>query len=144
MRDRASPVLRWQSMPRMRARPALGLRNPRSVWISVDLPAPFGPSRPMAFPVPETPRRQEIPCRISRRPSLTFRFSISTTAVSKLLSGSYRRLAEGLQRHEIQHQPGYTSTAGRVDLFRCPVEYNKNGVARGQKVAKRRLLNERR
>src|SRR5918996_830154 len=72
-------MLRRQSRPRMRARPALGRRNPSSVRIRVDLPAPLGPSRPTAFPVPETPRLQVIPWRISRRPSLTFRFSSSTT-----------------------------------------------------------------
>src|SRR5688500_15875773 len=74
-------MLRPQSKPRIRARPALGRRNPSSVRIRVDLPAPLGPSNPTAFPVPETPRRQVIPWRISRRPSLTFRLSSSTTAV---------------------------------------------------------------
>ena len=74
-------MLRRQSRPRMRARPALGRRNPSSVRIRVDLPAPLGPSNPTAFPVPETPRRQVIPWRISRRPSLTFRFSSSTTGM---------------------------------------------------------------
>ena len=47
----------------------------------MDLPAPLGPSSPTALPVPDTPRRQVIPCRISRRPSLTVRFSSSTTGV---------------------------------------------------------------
>ena len=73
-------MLLRQSMPRMRARPELGRRKPSRVRMSVDLPAPFGPSRPIAFPVPETPRRQVIPWRISRRPSVTFRLSSSTTA----------------------------------------------------------------
>src|SRR5512145_475659 len=81
MRERASPMLRRQSRPRMRARPALGFRKPSNVRISVDLPAPLGPSSPTALPVPETPRRQVIPWRISRRPSLTFRSSSSTTGV---------------------------------------------------------------
>src|SRR5918996_1571240 len=74
-------MLLRQSKPRMRARPALARRNPSRVRINVDLPAPFGPSNPTAFPVPETPRRQVIPWRISRRPSLTFRFSSSTTGI---------------------------------------------------------------
>ena len=55
----------------------------------MDLPAPLGPSNPTAFPVPETPRRQVIPWRISRRPSLTFRFSSSTTGVSMLQSRGF-------------------------------------------------------
>src|SRR5688500_13364049 len=79
-------MLRRQSKPRIRADPALGRRNPSSVRISVDLPAPLGPSNPTAFPVPETPRRQVIPWRISRRPSVTFRFSSSTTGIDAIFS----------------------------------------------------------
>src|SRR6185295_17898856 len=111
-------MLRPQSRPRMRARPALGRRNPSSVRIRVDLPAPLGPSNPTAFPVPETPRRQVIPWRISRRPSFTFRFSSSTTAVvSKLLLWSHGRLTQALDQHRVEDQPGDTRTARRVDLF---------------------------
>src|SRR4051812_11938874 len=39
------------SYPRIRAVPAVGLWNPSSVLISVDLPAPFGPSSPIDRPV---------------------------------------------------------------------------------------------
>src|SRR6478672_2452430 len=79
-------MLRRQSRPRIWALPALGRRNPSSVRISVDLPAPLGPSNPTAFPLPETPRRQVIPWRISRRPSFTFRFSSSTTGMFCILN----------------------------------------------------------
>lgn len=76
----------------------------------VDLPAPLGPSRPMALPVPDVPRRQVIPCRISRRPSLTFRFSSSMTGAVLTVSLSCqvgRRLvrAEGADRHQVQNHP---------------------------------------
>src|SRR5687767_9083210 len=100
-------------MPRIRARPALGWRNPSSVRISVDLPAPLGPSNPTAFPVPETPRRQVIPWRISRRPSFTFRFSNSTTGVvvSILNRGasprdllSLGRPAQAFEQHHVHDQ----------------------------------------
>src|SRR5262245_49443855 len=69
----------------MLARPAVGRRKPSSVRISVDFPAPLGPSRPTALPFPDAPRRQEIPYRISRRPNLTVRFSNSTTGVLVIL-----------------------------------------------------------
>src|SRR3954462_14641524 len=39
------------SRPKMRAVPEVGLWKPSSVLISVLLPAPFGPSRPMERPV---------------------------------------------------------------------------------------------
>src|SRR3954463_13040657 len=117
-------MLRRQSTPRIRACPALGRRNPSSVRISVDLPAPLGPSNPTAFPVPETPRRQVIPWRISRRPNVTFRLSSSTTGMvfnslpaRPLLTsegGSLprRRPAQTLEQHHVHDQPGDTSTAG--------------------------------
>src|SRR5215211_7368293 len=107
-------MLRRQSMPRMRARPALGRRNPSKVRIKVDLPAPLGPSNPTALPVPETPRRQVIPWRISRRPSVTFRFSSSTTGmvVSILNRGAAPRdllslggPAQVLEQHHVHDQP---------------------------------------
>src|SRR6476620_2212208 len=39
------------SCPRIRAVPEVGLWNPSSVLISVDFPAPFGPSSPIERPV---------------------------------------------------------------------------------------------
>jgi len=57
-----------------------------AVRISVDLPAPLGPSSPTALPVPAAPRRQVIPAG-SPPSQPTFRFSSSTTGmVSKDLS----------------------------------------------------------
>src|SRR5438045_5053004 len=95
-------------MPRMRARPPLGRRNPSNVRISVDLPAPLGPSNPIALPVPDAPRRQEIPCRISRRPRRTFRFSSSTTGVvftaSLLDRAGLQRSTQVLEKHYVEDQ----------------------------------------
>jgi len=51
----------WQSSPKILAEPAEILWKPKRVRIKVDLPAPFGPSNPIALPLLETPRRQEIP-----------------------------------------------------------------------------------
>ena len=53
----------------MRAVPEEGLWNPSSVLSSVDLPAPFGPSRPMERPVSEAfnfLRMVRLPKRTSR------------------------------------------------------------------------------
>src|SRR5882672_12204239 len=117
-------MLLRQSIPRIRARPALGRRNPSSVRISVDLPDPLGPSNPTAFPVPETPRRQVIPWRISRRPSFTLRFSSSTTAVVSKTSPSltwngigllsHTRPTQVLEQHHIHDQSRDAITAGRM------------------------------
>src|SRR5262245_32168104 len=119
----------------MRARPAWGFRNPSSVWISVDLPAPLGPSSPIAFPVPETPRRQVIPWRISGRPSFTFRLSSSTTGVvSKLLLLSHH-LAQVLEQHRVHDQSHHPSTARRMDLFRGSIEHHENWIASRRQLA---------
>src|SRR5688500_18140492 len=145
-------MLGRQSRPRMRARPPLGRRNPRRVRINVDLPAPLGPSNPTAFPVPETPRRQVIPWRISRRPSVTFRFSNSTTGIAFKNSPprspppqnpvegrardsvsllSLNRPAQALDEHQVHDQSRDTSTASRMDLFRRSIEHDKNRIAPG-------------
>src|SRR5436305_10953128 len=68
-----APVL--MSVPKMRADPAEGGWNPRSVWRRVVLPAPLGPSRPMQRPV----REAFNPLRIGRPPNLTSRPWSSTT-----------------------------------------------------------------
>src|SRR5687767_15305783 len=96
----------------------------------VDLPAPLGPSSPTAFPVPETPRRQVIPWRISRRPSVTFKFSNSTTGIafkgSPGSGGRAGRVAQALDEHEVHDQSRDTSTAARMDLFRRSIEHHEN------------------
>src|SRR5579871_2029508 len=63
------------SRPRMRAVPEVGLWKPSSVLIRVDLPAPLGPSRPIALPVSEAFRF----FRIARCPKRTSRPSSSIT-----------------------------------------------------------------
>src|SRR3974390_2388352 len=63
---------RTASMPNTRAFPREGVWKPRSVLISVDFPAPLGPSRPMALPrsspVSES-RTTRPPSRTSNRSS---------------------------------------------------------------------------
>src|SRR6185369_4429075 len=59
----------------MLADPALMGTNPNIVWISVDFPAPFGPSRPMVRPESWTRRSW----RISRLPKRTLRPASSIT-----------------------------------------------------------------
>src|SRR5579863_10164155 len=62
-------------MPKTRAVPREGVWNPSRVLIKVDLPAPLGPSRPMALP-------RSSPVRLSRTtrpPSFTSRRSRSMT-----------------------------------------------------------------
>ena len=74
---RPSPAVRWAGRPSMRVppkvmRPARGVMSPEMVFISVDLPAPFGPSTatispsPRAWPPPTAPgsrrrRRRDPP-----------------------------------------------------------------------------------
>src|ERR1041385_6979495 len=120
----------------MRARPELGRRNPSSVRINVDLPAPLGPSNPTAFPAPDAPRRQVIPWRISRRPSRTFRLSSSTTGVAaKPLLMSRGRLAQTVEQHEVHDQTGDTSTAACVDLFLRSIEHHEDRIVPGHELA---------
>src|SRR3954462_765551 len=42
----------WTSKPHTAALPALGARNPASIFMVVDLPAPFGPRKPRTSPRP--------------------------------------------------------------------------------------------
>src|SRR5271170_2242227 len=64
-------LLAWvrMSVPKTYAEPADGGQNPRSVLIKVDLPAPFGPSKPMVRPVKEQVKSRST----SRFPSRTER-----------------------------------------------------------------------
>src|SRR5437763_5970989 len=55
------------SWPKMRAVPRQGLWKPKRVLMSVDLPAPFGPRRPMVRPERDWVRS----VRISRLPRRT-------------------------------------------------------------------------
>ncbi len=48
----ASGVARVTSVPANMTRPALGTRSPTRQLKKVDLPAPFGPMRPMISPSP--------------------------------------------------------------------------------------------
>src|SRR5579883_1359932 len=75
MRLRTARALVRTSRPKMRAVPAEGLWNPSKVLSSVDLPAPFGPSRPMARPFSETLRF----LRMARLPNRTSSPSSSMT-----------------------------------------------------------------
>ena len=43
-------VIALRSTPSMRIRPLVGATTPPSTFISVDLPAPFSPTRPMTSP----------------------------------------------------------------------------------------------
>src|SRR3954468_6136396 len=78
MRERS----RTASMPNTRAVPRVGEWNPSSVLMSVDFPAPFGPSRPMALP-----RSSPVsPSRTTRPPSRTSnRSSAITGSITMLL-----------------------------------------------------------
>src|SRR5260370_31861120 len=72
------------SDPNMRAEPAEAGQNPRSVLMSVDLPAPFGPNKPIVRPEKEHVRS----CRTSRFPKRTERLRSSMTgAPSRATAG---------------------------------------------------------
>src|SRR6476659_10646920 len=63
------------SWPKTWIEPPVGCAKPAVQWISVDLPAPFGPSRPKSSPgamSSETPRRASTP--------VAYRFSKSSTS----------------------------------------------------------------
>src|SRR6266567_6683417 len=74
---------RTASRPKTRAVPREGSWNPSSVLINVDLPAPLGPSRPMALP-----RSSPLsPSRTTRPPSRTSNRSRSIVGVPNNRSG---------------------------------------------------------
>src|SRR6478736_7210989 len=86
----------------MDAEPDVGGQNPSSVWINVDLPAPFGPNSPMVRPRSD-PRRS---CRISRLPNRTVSPFSSMTASCSARTACIDLLwtfqdAHGCRRHGI-------------------------------------------
>src|SRR5579863_4541936 len=78
------PRWRTASIPKTRAVPREGSWNPSRALMRVDLPAPLGPSRPMAWP-----RSSPVsPSRTTRPPSLTSSRSRSITGVPNDRSSS--------------------------------------------------------
>src|SRR5258706_12988091 len=72
------------SCPKTLAVPAEMGQKPSRVWIRVDLPAPFGPSKPMVRPPKVT-----LSCfRISRRPKATVKPESSMTGWVAFMFGA--------------------------------------------------------
>src|ERR1700681_29687 len=104
----------WMSVPKMRAVPADGGWNPRSVCSSVVLPAPLGPSRPIQRPV----REAFNPLRIGRFPNLTSRPWSSTTGCD----GSAVITVVSLQGPEADLPSGFRALSRRLRLVHHPDE----------------------
>src|SRR4249919_2708852 len=92
------------SLPKMRAVPELGLWKPSSVLMSVLLPAPFGPSRPMERPV----RVAFSFFRMVRLPKRTSRPSSSMTGSIPL----FKRRCAFPCSHELRERDGVLQISG--------------------------------
>src|SRR5947208_8276425 len=134
------------SLPKMRAVPFDGGWNPRSVWRSVVLPAPFGPRRPT-----QRPEREAFnPFRIGRFPNWTsrpwssmtgeFGMIVSPGPVGRVLLDGVRRVhrpehaAEAGQRAEVQTQ-GVLVAAREDDAVRLRVGVVERRSLAGQQLA---------
>src|SRR5262245_10450066 len=123
----------------MRARPEAAAWNPSSVLMSVDLPAPFGPSRPMG-------RAWSEPCRESRMvrpPSRTTRFSSSMTGGNCLTN---LRVPPARGSRNSAFQQHRQRQVGRVEVEEAADARDLDAVAlavhaqeRGLRVARERL-----
>src|SRR5215471_18553020 len=104
MSDRTSRACVRISRPKMRAVPELGLWKPSSALMSVDLPAPFGPSSPIERPVSFALSF----FRMVREPKRTSSASNSITGAIPLFK---RRHALSCS-HELRERNGVLQVAG--------------------------------
>src|SRR5437899_1687393 len=104
MRLRTSRACVRTSRPKIRAVPAVGRWKPSSVLIRVDLPAPFGPSRPIDLPVSLALSF----FRMVRLPKRTSSPSNSMTGTMPL----FKRMRAAGSSHHLSERNGALQTAG--------------------------------
>src|SRR5437899_1032026 len=140
------------SRPKTRAVPAAGAWKPIRVLISVDFPAPLGPSSPMV----RAERAHLRSCSMRLPPRSTERPSSSTTGCIVLIESPYYpmllphapHLAQQIRNLEgtagssqhIQIEPEETSGRRDLDTVRLAVGVNQAGAGVGAQRIHRALL----
>src|SRR3974390_1918157 len=122
---------RTASMPKTRAVPREGWWKPRSVLMSVDLPAPLGPSRPIALP--RSPPVSES--RTTRPPSRTSNRSRSMTPMLLLYVLAVElvpRIEQCTEGEEIK--PEEAAVAGQFDAVLLPEGADRGGPGVGRQL----------